>query len=210
MLLQESKSNTSKRPVNLYWYATRGQADTYDPWEERGRFFRIREDDDEALINFLQSVGLFKAPELPGGPNEKNIYLVTDPGGMDHTARYTPEMTISAVWSFRRLIENSLRDLGKHTGQYTDFNARMILVKGQPKVLITTCTFFDSLLLTLAVDKVEKAKVRKCARPDCETLFSTATAHGKKFCCWNCGHLESVRASRKRAKKNATANRKGR
>lgn len=200
MLRALMKPGTHTKPVNLYWYTTELEADIYDPWEERARFFRIKEGDNEGLIKFLQSVGLFKSPELPGDPDE-HTSPVTDPDGLHHTARYTSEMAISAVWSFRRAIENSLQNLRRHTGRYKDFDARIILMQGQPKVLITTCTFFDSVLLTLAVDRVQRAKVRKCARPDCEALFSSVSAHAKKFCCWYCGHLESVRKQRRNAKR---------
>ena len=200
-LQQIYEPETRERATRLYWDPIeKVQADTYDPWEERGRFFRIKDGDVGSLIDFLQSVGFLQSSALGGDPAESTM-LVTDPDGQYHTARYISEIDISTIWATRRMIENSLRDLNKHTGHLIDFTARITLVKGQPKVTITTCTFLDSLLLTLAVDRVQKAKVRKCARPDCRILFSSATAHNRKFCSWNCGHIEAVRNSRKRAKK---------
>lgn len=204
-------TKASERPTRLYWHPNgKEKADTYDPWEERRRFFQIADGDDESLIEFLRSVGFFQSPVLGSDPNERKDF-VTGPDGQRHAVRYISEMEISAVWAFRRLIENSLRDLTKHSGRFTDFTARITLLNGAPRVTITTCTFIDSLLLTLAVDRVQKAKVRKCERPDCRVLFSTATRHDKKFCCWNCGHLESVRKQRRAAaaKKKKTSKRKG-
>ena len=144
-------------------------------------------------------LNLFKSPQM-GSASEGDTVLVTSADGLHHNARYTSEEAIGTIWGIRRLIENSLRNLNKHTGGLIDFTARIILVKGKPRVTITTCTFLDSLLLTLAVDKVQKSKVRKCARPDCGILFSSVSAHNRKFCTWYCGHIESVRKQRREAK----------
>ncbi len=191
----------AQRNTRVYWQPkVVGQADTYDPWEQRGRFFQIKEDDDGSLLEFLRFVGLFKSPEM-GSSSQGDTVLVTSPDGLHHNAQYMAEQAIGTIWATRRLIENSLRNLNKHTGGLIDFTARIILVKGKPRVTITTCTFLDSLLLTLAVDKVQKAKVRKCARPDCGILFSSASAHNRKFCTWYCGHIESVRKQRRDAKR---------
>ena len=68
-------------------------------------------------------------------------------------------------------------------------------------MVITTLTFIDAMKLTLVVDAVSGAKVRKCARTDCRTLFTFTGGHKRKYCSWYCGHIESVRKSRKQARK---------
>jgi predicted RNA-binding Zn ribbon-like protein len=201
--LMESRAGKKidEQATTFYWSPEDAPAETYDPWEWRGRFFRIKEGDNESLIDFLRAVGLFAAPLLGSDPSEHST-LITAPDGQNHVVRYMQEMRIESVWGLRSMIENSLRELSKHTGKFADFNVRILLAKGRPRVTITTCTFYESLLLTLAVDRVERAKVRKCARPDCGILFSNTSAHKRKFCTWYCGHIESVRKQRREGKRH--------
>jgi hypothetical protein len=199
-LQQLREAKTPERATRVYWLPKVGaQVDSYDPWEQRGRFFQIKEDDDGALVEFLATVGFFKSSDF-GNASEEETMLLASADGLRHSARYSSEETLESIWATRRLIENSLRNLNKHTGGLIDFTARIILVKGKPRVTITTCNFLDSLLLTLAVDKVQKSKVRRCSRPDCGIPYSSASAHNRKFCTWYCGHIESVRKQRREAK----------
>jgi hypothetical protein len=176
-----------------------GVATTFDPWEMRNKFFRLKPGDSEALISFLQTAGLFEAAGrtfLGKEPNAEKRAITTTNDGQFET-RYLEKMSEEHIWGLQRLLNGALRNLAGHTGKYSDFQVQIVHAKGGPKVILTTTTFLDSLLLTLAVDKVQGAKVRKCARPDCGVLFSTTGGHKRKYCQWYCGHIQSVRKQRK-------------
>jgi hypothetical protein len=176
-----------------------GTATTFDPWEKRNEFFRLGQGDTEALLAFLRSVGLFERPGLEHSLNRDGTALsvVRATDGETYGVHYLPRTTEKRIWSIRRLLENSLKEPTGWTGKYSDFQVRIVRSAGQARVIVTTTTFLEALLLTLTVDRVQGAKVRKCARPDCGVTFSSMGGHKKKYCNWYCGHIESVRRGRK-------------
>ena len=185
-----------------------GPARTFDPWEKRNEFFRLVTGDTEDLLTFLSGVGLFERPGFEHLTfNEERAFesvpctTVSGDAGKTHQVTYLPTTSEGRIWALRGLLENTLRKPEGWTGKYADFQVRIIRSKGEARVIITTTTFLESLLLTLCVDQVQGAKVRKCARPDCGIPFSTTGGHKKKYCTWYCGHIESVRRSRKRRRK---------
>jgi hypothetical protein len=176
-----------------------GELETYDPFEKRSEFFRLAKGDTDALLTFLQSVGYFGASvRLSDSSKQSTAGRAAD--GLLYFAEYEPKVSESHIWAIRTLFENSVRT-GKHSGQHTDFPLRIVTVEGRPRLVVTTTTFEDALALTLSLDAVRRAKRRKCARPDCEVPFTFTGDYSRKYCGWYCGHIESVRKSRKRAKK---------
>ncbi len=184
-----------------------GKIETYDPWEKRSEFFRLQIGDTDALLAFLPTVGYFASLSHLSESSKLSIHeRATD--GLTYSAGYEPKVSEKHIWGLRRLFENSVRS-GEHTGQHMDFPVRIITVKSNLRLVVTTTTFEDALALTLSIDAVRHAKRRKCARPDCGVPFTFTGGHSRKYCDWYCGHIESVRNSRKRAKKS-TAVRKER
>ncbi len=175
-----------------------GVAEPYDPWEKRSEFFRLQTGDTDSLLAFLGTVGYFDSSRRISDSNQTIFQKTAD--GLVHTADYQPKVSEKYVWGIRRLFENSVRT-GEHTGQHTDFPVRIVTVRDQPRLVVTTTTFEDALALTLSIDAVRRARRRKCARPDCGVPFTFTGGHSRKYCGWYCGHIESVRNSRKRAKK---------
>jgi hypothetical protein len=182
-----------------------GPATTYDPWEKRDEFFRLKGDDTEGLLKLLATVGLF---ERAGGMNwgvgeredsPKNA-IVRAGAETQFIVPYLSNFSVQGIWALRRLLQNSLESLDKHTGEQINFQAQIVRSKGRAQVNVTTMTFLEAILLTLSVDRVQKAKVLKCARPDCPVTFSFTGGHKRKYCSWDCGHLESVRRQRRKAK----------
>ncbi|HTY83410.1 MAG TPA: hypothetical protein VMB19_04285 [Silvibacterium sp.] len=184
-----------------------GKVESYDPWEKRSEFFRLQEGDTDALLAFLRTVGYFgsKTGFSKSSSSESSFERASD--GLVYSAEYQPKTREKHIWNLRRLFENSVRS-GDHSGKHTDFPTRIITVKGNPRMAVTTTTFEDALALTLSIDAVRHAKRSKCARPDCGVPFTYTGGHARKFCTWYCGHIESVRKSRKLAKK--AESRKGR
>lgn len=178
----------------------RGVATSFDPWEKRSEFFRLKPGDTEALLKFLATVGLFEAVGLDAGGDETRALISAGDEQPHYTTRYQTKTSEKYIWGMQRLLIGALKNLEKHTGKYRDFQVRIVHAKTGPRAVLTTTTFVESLLLTLAIDKVQDAKVRKCTRPDCGVPFSATGGHKRKYCSWYCGHIESVRKSRRKAK----------
>jgi len=179
-----------------------GVATTFDPWEKRNEFFRLKTDDTAALLEFLPTVGLFEAGTLPFPPDAakgESLCLIRASDGHVYNTHFLAKTSERYIWGMQRLLMNALQNLETYKGASRDFQVRIVHEKKGPRVTLTTLTFLESLLLTLAVDKVQRAKVRKCARPDCGVLFSITGGHKRKYCEWYCGHIESVRKQRRKA-----------
>jgi hypothetical protein len=184
-----------------------GKAEPYDPWEKRSEFFRLPEGDTEALNAFLETVGYFNSRRYLS-QSLKGSDMQRAGNGQVYFAEYEPKAHEKHIWAIRRLFENSVRS-GKHSGKHNDFPVRIIAVKGNPRLVVTTTTFEDALALTLSIDAVRHAKRRKCARPDCGVLFTFTGGHSRKYCGWYCGHIESVRRSRKQPKRDKSKSLRG-
>ena len=185
-----------------------GTTTTYNPWEKRDEFFRLKPDDTEGLIRFLGTVGLFERVPKFGEREESPDFAVARTAKRTLMVPYLSNFRIDSIWEARRLLQNSLGSLDKHTGEQIDFHTQIVRSKERAQVNVTTTTFLEAILLTLSVDRVQKAKVLKCARPDCPVTFSFTSGHRRKYCSWDCGHLESVRRQRRNLKSGET-NRNG-
>jgi hypothetical protein len=186
--------------------ATKGheffRATSFDPWEKRAEFFRLEQGNTDALLIFLRSIGLFERPRIMDDESPVTKTLLSAQDGLLHEAPYVSQISEEHIWAVRRAMRGSLKALEQHSGEYDDFQVRFLRsTGGKSRLVLTTSTFFDALLLTLSVDQLQGAKVRKCARPDCGVLFSTTGGHKRKYCAWYCGHIESVRRSRREIRK---------
>lgn len=156
-----------------------GTATDFDPWEKRREFFALNDTDPEKLVAFLSSTGEFTPGLFPG--------------------KQSGRIPVQWVWEFRNLLRRCMTEKAELNW---DENFEVLLegAGARSRVVFTTNTLLDSLMLTIAADRLMKAKIQKCRRPDCGVLFANATGHDKKFCCWECGHLESVRRQRRKEK----------
>jgi len=192
---QRSLIERQRKPVN---------ATEFDPWEKRDEFFTLKQNDTPALVTFLGTVGFF---ERPAFPIKNHSALVGHAAGripdadFPYEVYYTSRMLTNYVWGLRTLLMDCLTQNERMEGQ-AEFEVRIERLDGSPRVVFTTLTFIDAMLLTLTVDQAKRAKVRKCARPDCGIPFTQTTGYEKKFHCWDCGHIESVRRQRRRARAN--------
>ena len=178
-------------------------ATNFDPWEKRNQFFRLKLGDTAALLDFLPTVGFFGAGigVSEEDMSEETHTLMRTNDGQRYETRYFAKTSEKYIWGVRGLLIGSLKNVQKHSGKYSDFQVRFLDLPNGPGVILTTTTFLQSILLTLAVDKVRGSKVRKCARPDCGVLFSITDGHKRKYCEWYCGHIESVRKQRRKAQR---------
>jgi hypothetical protein len=176
-----------------------GIPSSFDPWEKRNEFFRRDATDFPGLLRFLNSVGLFEKAGQSYKFETMSSILVPDTRGAHHRIEYPEQITAKHIWEMRRLLERALKDRSE-IGEYADFEVRLVRIKGQPRVVLTTTTFLEALFLTLTVDRVQAAKVQKCARPDCGVTFAVSSRHERKYCDRYCAHIESVRRDRERKK----------
>jgi hypothetical protein len=172
-----------------------GNVTTFDPWEKRNAFFRLREGDNDALLSFLNTVGLLGVEIVSEGDK---ICIMKLPDGTFYSANYEPWNEVREIWQMRRLIQGSLKNLRSQTGKHSDFRVRLVTLRGKAGAMITTTTFIEALQLTLRVDQLLGSKVQKCSRPDCGVTFTVASGHRKKYCSWYCGHIESIRKQRRK------------
>lgn len=178
-------------------------ATEFDPWEKRDEFFALKQNDTPGLVTFLGTVGFFDRPALLIKGHSALVGRASawiPNADLPYEVHYTSRMLTDHVWRFRKLLMDSLTQNERMEGR-AEFEVRIERVDGDPRVVFTTLTFIDAMLLTLTVDQVRGAKVRKCARPDCGVPFTQTTAHKKKFHHWDCGHIESVRRQRRREKR---------
>jgi len=172
----------------------------FDPWEKRNEFFRLERGDVNGLLQFLPTVGIFeRAGHTDTSDFVQNAVLVPSERGLNRQIVFAEQITATHIWKTRRSLLDSLEHKTE-IGDVADFNVRLVGVKKQPRAVVTTTTFLDAVLLSLATDRILDLKVQKCARPDCGISFTVKSGHEKKYCERYCAHIESVRRDRERKK----------
>jgi hypothetical protein len=68
----------------------------------------------------------------------------------------------------------------------------------EPQGVIEPFTLWELLVATTHIDLLGQAKFQTCQRPDCAIPF---TGRKRDYCCWYCGHLQSVRRGRQKRRK---------
>ncbi len=124
--------------------------------------------------------------------------------GLSYKVDYEDLISAKHIWETRRLLQASLG------GTIRDWRLRRLPgpacasqgAAASCPVVLTTTTFLDAMLLTLAVDRIQQAKAQKCARSDCGIVFTVVSGHEKKYCERYCAHIESGRRDRRRKKKS--------
>jgi len=168
-----------------------GRVSRFDPWEKRTEFLRLQEGDTQSLLAFLNTIGSWEGRARTIWDGESALPSLNE----DLLGRES--VSESKVWEVRQSIDDALKSLNKVSGGHFEFPCRLVTGKDGPKTLITTTSFMKAVQLTLSVDRALGAKVRKCERPDCATRFSNSGGRDRKYCCWYCGHIESVRRQRR-------------
>jgi hypothetical protein len=173
----------------------------FDPHKKRNEFFRLQRGDTAQLVAFLNTVGLFESARF--AENGKLTTAIAKIATRDyHSVHYEPLHSARNIWNTRDLLVKTMA--GKtEFGHACDFQTRIVREKEEPRVVITTATLVDAVLLSILIDRVKKLRVQKCARPDCGVLFSVGSGHERKYCERNCAHVESVRRDRERKKANS-------
>jgi hypothetical protein len=69
----------------------------------------------------------------------------------------------------------------------------------QHVALIETKDVLATMLAIIQIDHLRGAKFGICARADCPRFFEIKSRHIRKYCSYDCAHLETVRRSRQKA-----------
>ena len=64
-----------------------------------------------------------------------------------------------------------------------------------------------AIRMTVTIDLLRSADFKLCARKDCSQPFQITSAHKRRYCTQYCGHLQSIRKSRKKNKARARTDR---
>ncbi len=199
---------------------TGGQSSLLDGWDLRDRFLKLRHSEDEAL-NFLQDVGLWMT--VPKGPETRNELNVQGFVGQLSLAETAVPITFHRFWQakeeFSKYLMNpklweSRLDALRFQDQDEDAIAPVAFIifgqalplqigwrESRPIGVIEVTTAVQLLHATTHIDLIRGAKFKLCERPDCRTPFPVLSAHRRKYCNWDCAHLESVRRLRRKAKR---------
>ena len=96
---------------------------------------------------------------------------------------------VGALNSTRNSLSFRVNNLGIETVKHSKFVA-----------LIDTEDVVSTIFTTLQIDHVRGTRFGVCARHDCPRFYEITSRHRRKYCSYDCAHLETVRRLRKRQK----------
>ncbi len=184
-------------------------------WNCRDEFLGIPEGDNEKLLKFLLTVGVWdhmKGMRLESHWSEEV---------MEHYRLGHPvPIAVSDLWRFREAIKRALLNKQDFKETYAPPLPRPetgLELKMQPDIVfplrfeltrvasgvVTISEARYMLLATVFTDISRGIRFKVCKRKDCDRqqVFPIQSKHKRDFCCMYCGHLVSLR--RKRAKEGA-------
>ncbi len=189
------------------------------PWELRNQFFRMKHDEN-AAFEFLNQVGVWRAIDDPHVTASAGKMLLD--GAFGHRlflGRALP-LTLEDLWRHQDHWASMLRTPSLLRAEFgrvpacdaapfekMEFSLKANLNntlplhmewdRGRPHAVAEPITGWELLIATTQVDLVTGAPFQVCQRRDCGISFS---GRRRKYCQWYCGHIESVRAHRKKGR----------
>jgi hypothetical protein len=158
---------------------------TLDPWKVRERFLKLKRSDNE-LLGFLNDTGRWDSSL---GPHAiENIW-----GWQDAIK----DMLLHQGRDWQEIISEHLNAYLALAGLAAYMDVEFRFSEGTCWVELTPYGCIGALLATVLLDRSGGARFRICRRSDCQELYQVQSRHRRKYCSQYCGHLESVRASRK-------------
>ncbi len=178
-----------------------------DGWKCREEFFALPQGNNEALLRFLTKMGVWlqEKRELLGHWSDEL---------MQHYREGHPvPINVGGLWSFREGLKQALVNRKAFSTTYAptlsrpetglqllqqsgiEFPLSFELTKFAAGV-VTLTDAYHMLLATVFFDVASGLRFRVCHRADCRELFPVKSRHEKKFCCWYCAHITTVRRNR--------------
>ncbi|HTM42496.1 MAG TPA: hypothetical protein VL177_16375 [Terriglobales bacterium] len=171
------------------------QLDEFDPWLWRLRFLDVNAGDRDCLLQFLNEIGCYAT--LGPATGKSPVIAIRARDGR-HVYGYEPRPLEHEEFLD---LQQFCRDWPCHLEEpaETSFESRPLLLHGSPALVITTASFEEALQAAFIADQLNRAKPRRCARPDCGKRFPPKSAR-QKYCARPCAHLVAVQNSRKRGR----------
>lgn len=167
---------------------------TLNAWDVRGDF--LTASTEQNILELLERTGTFSHL------NESGYWSVEDLFTIQRVVRYLMA-THPSKWRlttrvFREVFGNDQRILNVVLRQ-ADQRVRFIWTTDAHAAAILADTTLQAILATVHVDHLRGATFRFCARLDCGKQFPIESRHAKKYCSYDCSHLQAVRRSRGKA-----------
>jgi CGNR zinc finger len=144
-----------------------------DPWLMREDFLRCKPDR-KAAMAFLNEWGRWR--------NFRGIVDLSEIIDMQRAVREaltcSPENWFASLYAFPAMKRS-------RSAKYPYFT-----------MLTDACQV--AIRMTTTIDLLRQLQFKTCARPDCGVPFPVTSNHKRDYCSQYCGHLESVRRSRKK------------
>ncbi|MBX3333931.1 MAG: hypothetical protein KF876_07390 [Nitrospira sp.] len=178
--------------------------------------------EEDAVLDFLHDVGLWATRAISTGSPDERYIVKGDPGGV---VSVRPQIAMPVIlrrfwqaqeelreflinpklWEERLFAQNqqdkdALAPVA-HILYLQPLPLTMEWRGNQPIGAIKVTTAEELLAATTHIDLIRGAKFKVCERPDCKTPFPILSGHARKYCDWYCGHIESVRRTRMKAKR---------
>jgi hypothetical protein len=178
-----------------------------DAWKCREEFFALPQKDNEALLKFLTKMGVWLHME------EKLLGHSSDEVTQHYWEGHPVPIDVAGLWGFREGLKEALVDRKAFSRTYgpalsrpetgfqllqqsgIEFPLRFELTNVAGGV-VTLTDAYRMLLATVFFDVASGLRFRVCQRADCGQVFPVETRHEKKFCCWYCAHITTVRRNR--------------
>ncbi len=191
--IHEVREVTGRGPRSgLFAFATPDdspEVSELDGWECREEFLALPKTDNNALLKFLTKMGLFhhRSEGLLGHWSSEV---------MQHYRQGNPiPVDVRGLWKFRDNLKRDL--LGERLPETSDVEFLLGFELTRTAAGVVTITdAYHLLLATVFVDAAKRVRYKLCQREDCGQLFPLENKHKKKFCCWYCAHITTVRRNR--------------
>lgn len=183
-----------------------------DAWDCREEFLSIPDGDNEKMRLYLERVGIWL--------DDSGEYYDQAREVAEHRKAGHPHaVAVSGLWKCQMMLKRSLINprafkekygltLGRpesglqllhETKKVMEFPLSMELGKAATGVIPLTDAF-RMLLATVFIDAIRGIRFKVCKRKDCRKPFPLESKHNRKFCCWYCAHITTVRRNRPRKK----------
>jgi len=178
-----------------------------DAWTCREEFFEIAEHDNAALLMFLTKMGVWLPvkDELLGHWSRDVM--------QHHREGHPMPIDVGGLWNFRAGLKHALvnkkafketyapllprPETGFQMMQQSGIEFPMHLeLTSVASGVITLTDAYHAMLATVFFDVARGIRFRTCEREDCGKPFPLENKHEKKFCCWYCAHITTVRRNR--------------
>ncbi len=174
-----------------------GKARNTDPWQLRHDFLQVKASG-QPLLNFLNEYGQWSGVTYPRYQTT-SFYDPRTREGNAHTC--VPSLVFeSEILTEQSAIRTALQ--GSPGEWLAKYDLSLTPQSKFPHYVHADSTCLGAIRTSVSIDFLRRVRFRICKRPDCGEPFP-ADRKGKQYCSQYCGHLVSVRRTRKQAKKRS-------